>query len=66
MAASDSDLAYVNWAEVFHPQLRETLIEFADEGKNCAGAQGIAPKGKLFLWADAIASHAYGSYHGER
>jgi hypothetical protein len=56
----------MRWAEVFRPLLRGTLLEVADEGKKRARVQGIAPKGKLFLWADAIASYAYGTYHGEQ
>lgn len=67
MASSDSEMAYVNWAEVYHSQLRETLIEVAEEGANRANAKGIVvPTDKLFLWADAIASYAYGNYHGEK
>jgi hypothetical protein len=62
---SESEMAYLRWVDVFHPLLRETLIEVAAEGRARAKTQGIMPKGKLFLWADAIASHAYGRYHGE-
>lgn len=66
MTSSDSQMAYVNWAEVYHPQLRDTLIEGAEEGAKRAKAVGISPKGSLFLWADAIASYPYGNYHGEQ
>jgi len=63
--ASESQMAYMRWAEIYHPLLRETLIDVAAEGKNRAKPLGIATRGKVFLWADAIASYAYGRYHGE-
>ncbi len=63
--AADSEMAYMRWADEYHPKLRQTLIDVAVEGKNRANTQGIMPDGKLFLWADAIASYAYGRYHGE-
>jgi len=64
-SSSQSAMDYMSWAEVYHPLLRKTLPEVADEGAKRAKAVGIAPKGNLFLWADAIASYAYGKYHGE-
>lgn len=63
--AADSEMAYVRWADEYHPKLQRTLIDVATEGLNRANPQGTMPDGKLFLWADAIASHAYGRYHGE-
>jgi hypothetical protein len=63
--ASESEMAYIRWAEVFHPLLRGTLTEVAAEGRRRAETQGIVPRGSMFLWADAIASYAYGSYHDE-
>jgi len=63
--ASDSEMAYIRWAEVYRPLLCGTLIEVAADGRDRAKTQGIMPRVKLFLWADAIASFAYGRYHGE-
>ena len=66
-SSSESEMAYMRWAEVYHPLLRATLIEVAEEGVNRAKAVGIVvPKGKLFLWADAIASYAYDGYYGKK
>lgn len=63
--AADSEMAHMRWADEFHPRLPETLIEVVEESRSHAQAEGISPEGKLFLWADAIASHAYGRYHDE-
>lgn len=63
--ASVSDMAYMRWAEVYHPILRETLIEVASEGRQLAEQENVPPGDEVFLWADAIASYAYGRYHGE-
>jgi hypothetical protein len=63
--ASDVQMAYMRWADVYHPLLRDTLIEVAAEGKTHAQPQGITASDNVFLWADAIASYAYGRYHGE-
>jgi hypothetical protein len=65
-SSSESEMAYMRWAEVYHPLLRETLIEVAEEGASRAKAAGVIPKGKLFLWADAIASYAFDGYHGKK
>lgn len=65
-SASDSDMAYITWAAVYHPLIQQTLYEVATEGRNRAKAQGITVQnGRLFLWADAIAAYAYDSYHGK-
>jgi hypothetical protein len=64
--SSDSEMAYINWAEPFHPLLGAALLEIAAEGRERASKGNLdVPPGYRFLWADAIASHAYGSYHGE-
>lgn len=62
--ASDSDMAYIRWADVYHPRLRATLIEVAAEGRKLAKQESITPSDEVFLWADAIASYAYDRYHG--
>jgi hypothetical protein len=64
--ASESDMAYMRWAEVYHPRIWETLVEVAAEGEDRVRTQEIVvPAGKRFLWADAIAAYAYDSYHGK-
>jgi hypothetical protein len=61
---SESEMDYGRWAEEYHPALGDTLTEVAAEGEIRASALGITvPKGNLFLWADAIATYAYDSYH---
>jgi hypothetical protein len=62
--ASDSEMAYSNWADEFHPLLSRTLVEVGSEGRSRARAEWI-PREQQFLWADAVASYAYGAYHGE-
>jgi hypothetical protein len=61
----DSGMAYLNWADVYHPLLRESLIQVAEEGRKLAKIENITPGDEVFLWADAIASYAYGEAHGE-
>jgi hypothetical protein len=63
--ASDAQMAYMRWADVYHPLLRDTLIAVAAEGETRAMPLGITASDNMFLWADAIASYAYGQYHGE-
>ena len=66
LGSSYSEMAYINWAEPFHPMLGAPLLEIAAEGRARAsrGDLDVVP-GYRFLWADAIASYAYGTYHGE-
>jgi hypothetical protein len=53
----------VDWADAFHPLLGHSLIHIAkDAGTFCKKA-GVTPGSITFLWADAIAGHAYGKYH---
>lgn len=58
-----SDMAYMNWADVFHPLLRDSLIKVAEEGGRLSRRANVMPGNIVFLWADAIASEVYSRYH---
>jgi hypothetical protein len=61
---SESEMDYSRWAEEYHPVLGGTLTEVGAEGGRRVKAEGITvPKGNLYLWADAIATYAYDSFH---
>lgn len=60
---SDSEMAYESWTDAFHPELSPSLLAVADEGATIARKAGEMPGEIRYLWADAIASAAYGKYH---
>jgi len=58
-----SEMAYVDWAEEYHPLLGYSLIHIAKDAERYCIKAGVTPGTVTFLWADAIAGHAYGKYH---
>ena len=61
--SSDSDMAYGSWANAYHPELSPSLLSLANAGSALAKKAGVIPGEISYLWADAIASAAYGKYH---
>lgn len=60
---ADSQMAYTSWADAFHAELRESLLNIADESRTLASKAGITSGKISYLWADAIASAVYDEYH---
>jgi hypothetical protein len=60
----DSEMAYTYWSAI-HAQLGIALTRVSEIGRGLARNAGIEPGDVPYLWADAIASFFYGSYHGE-
>jgi hypothetical protein len=61
--SSDSDMAYGSWANAYHPELSPSLLSLANAGSALAMKADVIPGEISYLWADAIASAAYGKYH---
>jgi len=57
-----SEMAYEAWAEI-HAKLDVALTHVAKLGRERAKSANVAPGNIIYIWADAIASHLYGSYH---
>lgn len=63
---TDSEMAYMNWADVYHPLLKEPLRQIADEGGTISKKAGVTAGELSYLWADAIASEVYDQYHSRK
>jgi hypothetical protein len=61
-ADAESEMAYAMWAEI-HSKLDVALIRIAELGSANSKQVGIKFGDIKYLWADAIASHLYGTYH---
>jgi len=63
-ADATSEMEYAYWTAI-HAELSVSLTRVAEIGRALATNAGIRPGDVSYLWADAIASHLYGTYHGE-
>jgi hypothetical protein len=57
-----SEMAYDAWTEI-HAKLDVALTHVAKLGQEQARKANVPPGNITYIWADAIASHLYGSYH---
>jgi hypothetical protein len=57
-----SEMAYEAWAEI-HAKLDVALTHVAKLGRERAKSAKVTPGSIIYIWADAIASHLYSSYH---
>lgn len=57
-----SEMAYAAWTEI-HGKLDVALTHIAKIGQERASKAGVTPGSIVYIWADAIASHMYGTYH---
>lgn len=55
-------MAYRIWAAI-HGELAVSMMRIAEEGERLARAASVVPGSIKYLWADAIASTLYASYH---
>jgi hypothetical protein len=55
-------MAYEAWTEI-HGKLDVALTHIAKLGQEQARKTKVTPGNIIFIWADAIASNLYGTYH---
>jgi hypothetical protein len=57
-----SEMDYQMWSAI-HAELRVALTRIAEDGQAKAQKKNVIPGSITYIWADAIASAFYGTYH---